>query len=148
MGVPVCRCIVKSHSAKFWVFLALRCYLKIKGPRHLNKRWEIQLILARLSSQGQTHPRKHIDQQKYVYLRMCFLFSPFVSKVRWPESDCYFVLYLFCGSFFLGQYDPQLESSQPFHHHGNLCVVVWVVSFWCLLFFEKFWPSKQIELIQ
>lgn len=55
MGVPICHCIVKSHSAEFWVFFALRCYLKIKGPRHLNKRWEIQLIVGRLSLPGQPH---------------------------------------------------------------------------------------------
>lgn len=110
MGVPVCRCIVKSHSAKFWVFFALRCYLKIKGPRHLNKRWEIQLIVGRLSSQGQPHGSILTNRNMCIW--GCVSSFPLLFQ-KWDDLHLIviFVLYLFCGSFFLGQCDPQLETS-------------------------------------
>ena len=70
MGVPMSLHREKS-LAKSWVFFALRCHLKTKRLRHLNKRWEIQLIIKNGAFTMEA-PQKHMDQQKYLYLRMCF----------------------------------------------------------------------------
>lgn len=92
MGVPVCHCIVKSHLAKSWVFFALRCYLKTKGPRHLNKRWEIQLIIRKVVFTIPVHGsiwinRMFVSENVFPLLSFCFL-----SEMTW-------MLLLFCLVF-------------------------------------------------
>ena len=119
MGVSVCHCILKSHSAESWVFFALRCYLKTKESRHLNKRWEIQLII-RKAVFTMPAPWKHMDQQQYLYLRTCFLFL-----LPGSISDMTWMWLLFRGAFTLRlvclqQCDPQL-GPQPFHHQKAFC---------------------------
>ena len=119
MGVPVCRCIVKSHSAKSWVFFSLRCYLKTKGPRHLNKRWEIQLVIKKAASTTAA-PWKHVDQQKYLNLGMCFLFPLLFHK--WTDLDVTVIfscIYFVAG--FLGVAWSTAGVRRPFIIRKPLC---------------------------
>lgn len=114
MGVPVCLCIVKSHSAKFWVFFALSCYLKTKRPRHLNKRWEIQLIVGRLSSQGQAQGSIWTNRNMCIW--GCVSSPPLLFQ-KWDGLDLMVIVpcIYFVPLFFLGGMTHSW-SPQPFHH--------------------------------
>ena len=143
MGVTVSLHREKS-SAKSWVSFALRRHLKTKGPRHLNKRWEIQLIIKKGAFTMEA-PQKHVDQQKYLYLRMCFCLCLLFYK--WNDRNVTVIFScIYSVSGFLGVAWPTAGLLRPFIIR-NLCVAVWVVSFWCFSSLEKFGSSKETEVI-
>lgn len=138
MGVSVCHCILKSHLAKSWIFFALRCYLKTKGSSHLNRRWEIQLIIGKVVI-TMPAPWKLTDQQKQVYLRICFLFPlPFP---KWNDPDVTIVLsciYFVVG--FLGAASSTAGALSPFITREPLrccfaCILLILHSLWKFLVF-------------
>lgn len=109
----------EKSSAKSWVSFALRCHLKTKGPRHLNKRWEIQLIIKKGAFTMEA-PQKHMDQQKYLYLRMCFRLCLLFYKWNDLKVTVIFSCILSVSGF-LGVAWPTAGLLRPFIIRKPLC---------------------------
>lgn len=121
MGVSACHWILRSHSAKSWVVFALRCYLKTTGPRHLNKRWEIQLVTRKVSF-GRPAPWKHVDQQNISIWEFVSCVSLLFHK--WNDLDM--IVILLCIYFVAGfSWGSMIHrwGPQPFHHQETFVLL-------------------------
>lgn len=87
IDVLVCAHILKSHSTVLSLLCPLMLYNKTKqnteGLEHLNKRWDLQLIIRKVTF-AVLAQWCHADQWKYFYLIMWFSFLLFS---KWKDLD-------------------------------------------------------------